>query len=391
MEELGLSYYPDNFHDSNEEFILNKEEEKEIKEAEEQKDLIIKNVTNVINKITSLSTSSEEEEIEEEKIQEFIPGIIRDQIKTFNEYRSNFQNRFFHFLEKDIFDDTKRLLNNSFLFTENKNSKLLNYNQIELQNLSYNLDNSNYVESYKQVNNILDDLLTNFASLKSFQQERIKPKFIDEEIENKRIDKEIDKLIIKMMKKIKFCEALIKMIKNQKNDKNTILEKVKYNIKMYLVEKIQNFSTEFRKNQQQYLKYLKEMGALSNINNENESTIDNLINSKIDDEKNNFLYTQEDDKHQQIKKRDEDISVLVKSIDELSGIFKDLQNIVQEQGTILDRIDYNINISYENSQQGLKYIKKAEEHQSESCFRNVILLLFIIIFIEAILIISKII
>ena len=391
MEELGLSYYPDNFHDSNEEFVLNKEEEKEIKEAEEQKDLIIKNVTNVINKITSLSTSSEEEEIEEEKIQEFIPGIIRDQIKTFNEYRSNFQNRFFHFLEKDIFDDTKRLLNNSFLFTENKNSKLLNYNQIELQNLSYNLDNSNYVESYKQVNNILDDLLTNFASLKSFQQERIKPKFIDEEIENKRIDKEIDKLIIKMMKKIKFCEALIKMIKNQKNDKNTILEKVKYNIKMYLVEKIQNFSTEFRKNQQQYLKYLKEMGALSNINNENESTIDNLINSKIDDEKNNFLYTQEDDKHQQIKKRDEDISVLAKSIDELSGIFKDLQNIVQEQGTILDRIDYNINISYENSQQGLKYIKKAEEHQSESCFRNVILLLFIIIFIEAILIISKII
>ena len=106
MEELGLSYYPDNFHDSNEEFVLNKEEEKEIKEAEEQKDLIIKNVTNVINKITSLSTSSEEEEIEEEKIQEFIPGIIRDQIKTFNEYRANFQNRFFHFLEKDIFDDS---------------------------------------------------------------------------------------------------------------------------------------------------------------------------------------------------------------------------------------------------------------------------------------------
>ena len=389
MEELGLSYIPDNFHETNEEALLNKEDEKEMEEAKEQKDLIIKNVTNVINKITSISTSSEEEEIEEEKIEEFIPGIIRDKSKIFNEYRENFQNRFFHFLEKDIFDDTKKLLNNSFLFVENKAAKLLNFDQIELQDLSYNLDNSNYVESYKQVNNIIEDLLINFASLKSFQQERIKPKFIDEEIENKRLDREINKLILKMMKKIKFCEALIKMIKNQKNEKNTILEKVKYNVKMFLIEKIQNFSNEFRKNQQQYLKYLKDMGISSNTNNDNEKSIDQF--NELDDEKKNFLYTQEDDKYQQIKKRDEDISVLAKSIDELSGIFKDLQNIVQEQGTILDRIDYNINISYENSQQGLKYIKKAEEHQNESCFRNVILLLYIIIFIEAILIISKII
>ena len=389
MEELGLSYIPDNFHETNEEALLNKEDEKEMEEAKEQKDLIIKNVTNVINKITSISTSSEEEEIEEEKIEEFIPGIIRDKSKIFNEYRENFQNRFFHFLEKDIFDDTRKLLNDSFLFVENKAAKLLNFDQIELQDLSYNLDNSNYVESYKQVNNIIEDLLTNFASLKSFHKERIKPKFIDEEIENKRLDREINKLILKMMKKIKFCEALIKMIKNQKNENNTILEKVKYNIKIFLIEKIQNFSNEFRKNQQQYLKYLKDMGISSNINNDNEKSIEKF--NELDDEKKNFLYTQEDDKYQQIKKRDEDISVLAKSIDELSGIFKDLQNIVQEQGTILDRIDYNINISYENSQQGLKYIKKAEEHQNESCFRNVILLLYIIIFIEAILIISKII
>ena len=388
MEEIGFSYIPDNFFDSSEDLKLNKEDQKEQKEAQEQKDLITKNVTNVINKIASLSTSSEEEEIEEEKVEEFIPGITRDQSKLFEQYRTNFQNHFFHYLEKDIFDDTKRLLNNSFLFVENKNTKLLNYDQIELQDLSTNLDNSNYVESYKRVNNILDDLLTNFSSLKSFQQERIKPKFIDEEIENKKIDKEIDKLIIKMMKKIKFCEALTKMIKNQKNETNTSLEKVKYNIKIFLVGKIQNFSNEFRKNQQQYLQYLKEMGII-NTTYENSNSTDKLINNIEDDEKKNFLYTKEDDINIQIKKRDEDITVLVKSIDELSGIFKDLQNIVQEQGTILDRIDYNINISYENTQQGLKSIKKAEEHQKESCFRNAILLLFFIIFVETIMIIYK--
>ena len=388
MEEIGLSFIPENFYDSSEDLKLSHEDEKEQKEAQEQKDLIIKNVSNVINKIANLSSSTEEEEIEEAKIPEFVPGIIRAQTKIFNEYRTNFQNHFFHYLEKDIFDDTKKLLSNSFLFAENKNTKLLKYDQIELEDISYNLDNSNYVESYKKVNNILDELLTNFASLKSFQQERIKPKFIDEEIENKRIDKEINKLIIKMMKKIKFCEALTKMIKNKKNESNTILEKVKNNIKLFLVTRIQNFSNEFRKNQQQYLKYLKEMGVVINSNNEN-NTSNDLLTNNDDDEKKNFLYTQEDDLHSQIKKRDEDISVLVKSINELSVIFKDLQNIVQEQGTILDRIDYNINISYENSQKGLQSIKKADEHHKDSCFRNAILLLFIIIFVETIMIIYK--
>ena len=388
MEEIGLSFIPENFYDSSEDLKLSHEDEKEQKEAQEQKELIIKNVSNVINKIANLSSSTEEEEIEEAKIPEFVPGIIRDQTKIFNEYRTNFQNHFFHYLEKDIFDDTKKLLSNSFLFAENKNTKLLKYDQIELEDISYNLDNSNFVESYKKVNNILDELLTNFASLKSFQQERIKPKFIDEEIENKRIDKEIDKLIIKMMKKIKFCEALTKMIKNKKNETNTILEKVKNNIKLFLVTRIQNFSNEFRKNQQQYLKYLKEMGVVINSNIDN-NTSNNLLTNNDDDEKKNFLYTQEDDLHSQIKKRDEDISVLVKSINELSVIFKDLQNIVQEQGTILDRIDYNINISYENSQKGLQSIKKADEHHKDSCFRNAILLLFIIIFVETIMIIYK--
>ena len=391
MEEIGLSYIPYNFYDSNEDQKENNEEEKEQKESQEQKDLIIQNVSNVINKITNLASNEEEQEIDEEKEPEFVPGIIRDQTKLFNEYRTNFQNRFFHNLEKDIFDDTKKLLSSSFLFIEkadNKNTKLLNYDQIELQDISYNLDNSNYVESYKKVNNILDELLTNFASLKSFQQERIKPKFVDEDIQNKKIDGEIDKLIIKMMKKIKFCEALTKMIKEKKSEVNTSLEKVKNNIKIFLTTKIQNFSNEFRQNQQQYLKYLKDMGIIIYSNEDKNNKSGSLLNDN-DDEKKNFLYTKDDDVNIQIKKRDEDIDILVKSINELSGIFKDLQNIVQEQGTILDRIDYNINISYENSQEGLKNLKKAEQHNNESCFRNAILLLFFIIFVETILIICK--
>ena len=387
MQEIGFSYIPENFYDSNNEEKEGKkeEEEKEEKEAKEQKEILIKNVVNVLN-IIKIKDKEEEEE--------FKPGIINNRYDKFCDYRTKFQNRYFHPLEHDILDDTKRLLDSSFLPLEKNSSHLLKYDQIELADISTNLNNSNYDESYNKVNNILEDLLVNFASLKSLQSERIKPKFIDEQKENRRIEQEIQRLIIQMMKKIKFCEGLTKMEKifNNKKNGDKIVQKVKNNIKDFLVSKIKNFSNEFRRNQQQYMKYLKEMEG-GDIENNND-ILNHSFESLDDDEEenlnnNNFLMKQDDDFQQQMKKRNEDINTLANSINELSGIFKDLQNVVQEQGTILDRIDYNIDVSYENSQKGLKFLKKAEEHQSESCFRNVILVLFVIIFIETLLIIFK--
>ena len=386
MQEIGFSYIPENYFDSNNEEKEGKkeEEEKEVKEAKEQKEILIKNVVNVLN-IIKIKDKEEEEE--------FKPGIINNRYDKFCDYRTKFQNRYFHPLEQDILDDTKRLLDNSFLPLEKNSSHLLKYDQIELADISTNLNNSNYDESYNKVNNILEDLLVNFASLKSLQSERIKPKFIDEQQENRRIEQEIQKLIIQMMKKIKFCEGLTKMekINKNKNNGNKIDQKVKNNIKDFLVSKIKNFSNEFRRNQQQYMKYLKEMegGDIENNNNNLNHSFESLDDNEEENLNNNFLMKQDDDFQQQMKKRNEDINILANSINELSGILKDLQNVVQEQGTILDRIDYNIDVSYENSQKGLKFLKKAEEHQNESCFRNVILVLFVIIFIETLLIIFK--
>ena len=389
MQE-NFSFFLENHFSSTDED--DKEDREDESPEENKKSISLKNVVKAIKIITN------KESIPKPK-KEFIPGIVKNHYKLFCEYRTKFQNDFFHYLDKGLFDDTKKLINNSFLFTENKKAKLLKYDSIELQQISSNLENSNYSESYKKVNDILDDLLINFSSLKSLQQERIKPKFGEEEIENRKIDKEIRHLVITMMKKITFCENLIKMEKNKniKNEKNMI-EKVKYNVKMCLIEKIKNFTNDFRKNEQQFLKYLKEIGGggeeflVKNNDNDKYNLHDSF--SSLDDEKEtlnkDFLYTQEDDLQLEIKRRDEDINILANSINVLADIFKDLQTVVQEQGTILDRIDYNIDVSYQNSNQGLKSLKKAEKNQNQSRLRNLILLLFFIIFIESILIILKI-
>ena len=66
-----------------------------------------------------------------------------------------------------------------------------------------------------------------------------------------------------------------------------------------------------------------------------------------------------------------------------------MQNLIQEQGTILDRIDYNIDQAFDNTKKAYSHLKKANEHMKNNCFFKSIILLMIIIFIESVLIMFK--
>ena len=53
--------------------------------------------------------------------------------------------------------------------------------------------------------------------------------------------------------------------------------------------------------------------------------------------------------HYTINTRSNEIEELTKSINDLAVLFKDLSVLVIEQGTILDRIDYNIENAEKNT------------------------------------------
>ena len=55
---------------------------------------------------------------------------------------------------------------------------------------------------------------------------------------------------------------------------------------------------------------------------------------------------------QLVNERDQEIVRIAKSIEELAAIFKELAVLVIDQGTILDRIDYNMESAVENAKQG---------------------------------------
>lgn len=71
---------------------------------------------------------------------------------------------------------------------------------------------------------------------------------------------------------------------------------------------------------------------------------------------------------------------IAKSIEELAQIFKELAVLVIDQGTILDRIDFNMEQVIDNTSKGIEQLQKAEEHQKNALpFRCIILLVVLII------------
>ncbi|KRX07094.1 t-SNARE [Pseudocohnilembus persalinus] len=86
------------------------------------------------------------------------------------------------------------------------------------------------------------------------------------------------------------------------------------------------------------------------------------------------------------KYRDEEINKLVESMNELAQIFKQLNNLVIDQGTLLDRIDFNLATTQKHIQQSNKHLTKAKEYMESPCARKVQqILIFLIIILTCIL------
>ncbi|CAK9821147.1 Stx16 [Anthophora plagiata] len=92
----------------------------------------------------------------------------------------------------------------------------------------------------------------------------------------------------------------------------------------------------------------------------------NLDSSYNNEQRQESVLLQLEDPEDRMKlamEREEQIGNIVQSIAELRYIFKDLASMVQDQGTILDRIDYNIEQTQVQVQEGYKQLKKADSYQ----------------------------
>ena len=199
------------------------------------------------------------------------------------------------------------------------------------------------------------------------------PKFDEEE--NIRLNENIKSTVAEIGEQIHKCEKAIENLSNEKTSNET-QKQFKDNIKLYLITEFSEFTRRYKYNQEIYIRKYKELGG------EEEKMEKNEIQNE------NYLLKTE--KMNNLQKRDQELGELLNSMENLASTFNDLKIIVMEQGTILDRIDYNIEASAINVSKGKQHLINAHEMQKNSCFKRAILALIFILFVESVLLIMKI-
>jgi syntaxin 16 len=140
--------------------------------------------------------------------------------------------------------------------------------------------------------------------------------------------------------------------------------------------------------------------AASSSNGYNQSQLDDLDNDERLDEYFQIRPNQKMSQKQLLQfeientkvmeTREKEVMNIVKSIVDLNTIYKDLSQMVEEQGTILDRIDYNVEATQTRVYEGYKQLQKAERYQRANRKMYCILILSVtVLFMFILLIITK--
>ncbi|KAI9250535.1 t-SNARE [Phascolomyces articulosus] len=166
------------------------------------------------------------------------------------------------------------------------------------------------------------------------------------------------------------------------------------NIQTSLATKVQDVSTSFRKMQSTYLQKMQgQENRKANILGL-ESNLSNEAAELLLDEDTQLGFTESqlaviESNDAVIDQREREVNQIAKSIHQLAEIFRDLQSLVIDQGTLLDRIDYNIEQTAVQVKQATVELDKGAHYQSKTRRRKLMLLLILFIFLLIMILIAK--
>jgi len=169
-------------------------------------------------------------------------------------------------------------------------------------------------------------------------------------------------------------------------------KQMKANIQSSLATQLQELSLSFRKAQKTYLQGLRNMQKKGRGSTTSGSFLD-LEETAIEEvEERGFTadqLRQVNNMSNIISQREREIIQIAKSINDLAEIFKDLSLLVVDQGTILDRIDFNIEQTSQYTDDAVVQLRQANNEQKKYRTKLCILLLLILVFVMVIFVLIK--
>lgn len=246
-----------------------------------------------------------------------------------------------------------------------------------------------WVDVSEEVDELLAEVKGKITRLQVLHKRNILPGFDDRTHD----ERQIEELTYDITSTLHQCQGLIKRFEQMTAGASTPAEqKMSANMKISLATRVQEMSTTFRKMQSNYLKALRsdsyptERGPSPGLGGGSssggggydpvaEDAADVAMSQSALQESSRLAVVEDVN----LRQREQEISKIAQGILEVAEIFRDMQTMVIDQGTLLDRIDYNIETMYTNVKGADKELVQATHYQKRTQKCKIILLLVLII------------
>lgn len=223
--------------------------------------------------------------------------------------------------------------------------------------------------------------------------------------ERKEVEKRIENVNYDILKRFESCYILVKKFAYiGENWEKLGLDfgpsdlQILHNYQKTYASSIQELSLLFRNIQNNYIKFLKDddddvmlsstpllgnnANLSSNVNLLLEEEESNKVSSSnnLDNYSKQVLQQVQAQPSQILQQREREISKIAMGILEILTIFKEMESMIVDQGTLLDRIDYNLQNTVVDLKKADKELVKAQLYQKRTTKCKLIFLLTLIVF-----------
>ena len=198
---------------------------------------------------------------------------------------------------------------------------------------------------------------TAFDALQRKQSECLRPTFLD----SSDVMNEINNLTNSINVRLQMISQKIGCIVLDRLEAEKFPERAKIlsNIRANLNEAYKDFSIRFKMEQENFSASFNRAPHLMSDKEDNAN--DDFIELDVGNE--NYQRRQQQLMQEQ---NDEEIQQIIQRAEEIRGIFVDLSNLIAEQGTVIDRIDFCVTESLNNAKEAHKEVEKAAKYQKKS-------------------------